>query len=134
MSDVDAVLAANEKFYQAFSVGDFATLEALWAKEASVACIHPGWPILRGREQVIASWQTILSGPNPPKIQCSEASVAVLGDAAYVTCVETLAGGSLVATNLFVREHGEWRILHHQAGAVSPAFEEEEGDPSETLH
>lgn len=134
MTDVDAVLAANEEFYRAFNDGDADALEAVWATEAAVACIHPGWPILRGRDQVLASWRTILSGPDSPSIQCSEAQVEVLGDTAYVTCVETLAGGSLVATNLFVREHGEWRILHHQAGAVSPAFEEGKGDPSETLH
>ena len=46
MTDSDAVLAANLEFYRAFATRDLAVMEALWAKTAPVACIHPGWPAL----------------------------------------------------------------------------------------
>ena len=48
MSDEEAVLAANEAFYRAFAARDFAAMDALWAAEAPVACIHPGWDALVG--------------------------------------------------------------------------------------
>jgi argininosuccinate lyase len=35
-----------------------------------------------------------------------------------VLCEEELAGGTLAASNFFVREDGVWRIAHHQAGQV----------------
>ena len=40
------------------------------------------------------------------------------GDTALVLCEEELDGGTLVASNLFVREDGAWRIAHHQAGQL----------------
>jgi ketosteroid isomerase-like protein len=40
------------------------------------------------------------------------------GDTALVLCEEELDGGTLAATNLFVREDGGWRIAHHHAGQI----------------
>jgi SnoaL-like protein len=44
--------------------------------------------------------------------------VLLYGDAALVLCEEELDGGTLVASNVFVREDGAWRIAHHQAGQL----------------
>jgi hypothetical protein len=56
------VLAANERFYRAFSEGDLESMSALWAQHAPVACLHPGQPVLLGRDAVLrpgeASWST----------------------------------------------------------------------------
>lgn len=133
-SDLETVLAANRLFYRAFTNRDLASLDALWARRAPVACIHPGWPALHGREEVMVSWRNILTGPSSPQIVCSGAHAEIVGDVAYVTCIETLTNGRLIATNLFVHEDGEWRMIHHQAGALSPAFEAEDAEPDETLH
>ena len=40
------------------------------------------------------------------------------GDVAIVVCEEELRDGSLAATNLFVREEGNWRMMHHQASPI----------------
>ena len=40
------------------------------------------------------------------------------GEVALVLCEEELDGGTLIASNLFVREDGAWRIAHHQAGQI----------------
>ncbi len=112
------VLAANQAFYDAFARGDFAAVEALWARRAPVACIHPGWGALHGREEVIASWRSILEGGSGPPVKCTRPSASVLGDAAFVVCGETIQGAELVATNVFVREDGTWKLVHHQAGPV----------------
>ena len=50
--DHEAVLFANEAFYQAFAARDLAAMEEVWAHHCPVACIHPGWPPLHGRQAV----------------------------------------------------------------------------------
>ncbi|MEK6609286.1 MAG: nuclear transport factor 2 family protein, partial [Myxococcota bacterium] len=52
--DEDDVLAANESFYAAFAARDADAMEALWATGVPVACVHPGWDAIRGREDVVA--------------------------------------------------------------------------------
>ena len=118
MTDQDAVLAANLEFYRAFAARDLAGMEALWARTAPVACLHPGWAALFEREAILASWEAILSHPEAPRVACFDERVYVYGDAALVLCEEELAGGTLAASNFFVREAGEWRIVHHQAGQI----------------
>jgi hypothetical protein len=118
MTDADAVLAANLEFYSAFTTRDLAAMEALWARAAPVACVHPGWPALVARDQIIDSWRSILANPGAPRIACYDEHVFVYGEAALVVCEEELDGGTLVASNFFVREDGHWRIAHHQAGQL----------------
>ncbi len=118
MTDSDAVLAANLEFYRAFAARDLVAMEALWARQAPVACIHPGWPALADRDEVMQSWQGILANPEAPRIACYDERVLLYGDAALVVCEEELDGGTLVASNLFVREDGAWRLAHHQAGQL----------------
>ncbi|WP_276603288.1 nuclear transport factor 2 family protein [Nannocystis pusilla] len=36
----------------------------------------------------------------------------------YVICAQTIGDTELVATNIFVREDGEWKMVHHHAGPV----------------
>ncbi|MGH7788100.1 MAG: nuclear transport factor 2 family protein [Candidatus Binatia bacterium] len=137
MGEEAAVLAANAAFYGAFAAKDAAAMEAVWARHAPVACIHPGWQALRGREAVLASWRNILSGPGAPPITCVGAGAHVLGDTAYVICIERLPSVELIATNVFVREDGAWRLVHHHAGGITaPTLEpDEEEDPGpDTVH
>lgn len=118
------ILDANTAFYAAFAARDLAALDALWARGAPVACVHPGWNALRGREAVMASWRAILAG-DAPAIRCAAATAHVAGPAAFVVCQERIPGGpALVATNVFVREGGAWRLWHHHAGPLHQAAEE----------
>jgi ketosteroid isomerase-like protein len=112
------VLAANEAFYRAFNEKDYAAMDALWARRASVWCIHPGWNMLSGREDVMASWQAILSNEGQPRIVAGGASTYVVGAFAVVTCRELVAGSPLAATNIFVIEDGAWRMMHHHSSPV----------------
>jgi hypothetical protein len=118
-TDEDLVLDANEAFYDAFADGDLDALDALWAERASVSCIHPGWDALYGREEVMASWRSILSGERAPEVVCLDPVVQLYGDTAVVICGEAIDEHFLIATNVFVREDGEFRLCHHQAGPVS---------------
>ena len=116
MSDEDAVLAANEEFYRAFTARDLAAMDALWAEQTPVACIHPGWDALVGRDMVMESWAAILGGPGAPQIRCEAPRAFVQGQSAFVICREVLEQGRLIATNVFAREEAGWRMVHHQAG------------------
>jgi len=115
------VLAVNASFYRAFTEGDLASMQALWASEAPLSCLHPGMPVLAGRQKVLASWARILEHPPPAPMTCAEARVQLFGDTAVVLCYEG-SGDShshLAATNVFVLEAGSWRLVHHHAGPLS---------------
>jgi ketosteroid isomerase-like protein len=132
MSDEPAILAANAKFYDAFVKRDADAMDALWARTHPVACIHPGWSALRGRARVLASWRGILGNPNAPRVRCTEPTVHQIGEVAFVICYEQVENARLLATNIYAREDGEWRMVHHQAGPASGnvAANDEEPDPS----
>lgn len=113
----EEILFANEAFYQAFADGDAAAMTALWAEEAPIACLHPGWEPLFEREHVIASWRAILE--KPPAVRCLAPRVHDHGEVAFVLCWEAVGDQYLLATNIFAREAGRWRMVHHQSGPTN---------------
>lgn len=121
MADEEAVLAANQAFYDAFGAGDAAAMDALWARHAPVACTHPGWTAMTDRVRIIESWAAILEGASG-QVACLEPQAHIVGDVAFVTCNEAVGDSLLAATNLFVREGGAWRMVHHHASPVARAF------------
>jgi ketosteroid isomerase-like protein len=138
MRDEERVLAANAAFYHAFAAKDARAMEAVWAARAPIACVHPGWQALRGREAVLSSWRAILSGSSAPSISSSGAVAQVFGDTAFVICTEHIPNVELIATNVFVREQGEWKMVHHHASGVvrpsAPAEDEDEPSGGGMLH
>ncbi|MGC3997090.1 MAG: nuclear transport factor 2 family protein [Anaeromyxobacter sp.] len=114
------VLEANAAFYRAFAQGNALAMSRLWSEQLPVACIHPGWDVLDGREEVLESWRQILEPGNSPEVACSLAEARVLGDVAYVTCRESIDDARLAVTNVFAREGGGWRLVLHQATPIAP--------------
>lgn len=124
-----AVEAANAEFYAAFEAADLDRMSRLWVEGEyadSAICVHLGWPMLRGRAEVLRSWALIMA--NTPYIQfvVTDVRCEVFGEQAVVTCSEHIltagegpgfgfaSGGSAVSTNVFVRVGGDWRLwLHH---------------------
>ena len=115
------VLAANGRFYRAFSDGDLASMNALWAQHAPVACLHPGQPLLLGRDAVLRAWRDILEHQAGIELTSQEPSVQLFGDTAIVYCYEAATDqpAHLAATNVFVLEGAEWRMVHHHAGPLA---------------
>ena len=109
MPDTDAVLFANDAFYRAFADGDAVAMGQVWAERDDIVCLHPGWGPIFGRAEVMASWGAIMEGGQAPSIECLDARAQIHGDVAVVVCFEQLAGGRLVATNLFAREGSRWK-------------------------
>jgi hypothetical protein len=117
--DEQEVLFANETFYRAFGDRDRRAMDEIWARENPVACVHPGWGALVGRAAVLESWMALLANPRSPTPACRAARAFVYGNAGFVICYEELRGNFLLATNVFVRENGAWRIVHHQSGPTA---------------
>ena len=136
MTSDEQVAEANRAFYRAFEARDLTAMGKLWERSGRAVITHPGWPILRGWDQVEASWRTIFA--NTPYIQffLTEEEIAVVGDVAWVTLHEnilqemartgrseaSLAEGRVAATNVFVRRDGRWlMVLHHGSSVATPA-------------
>jgi uncharacterized protein (TIGR02246 family) len=132
------VEAANTALYEALESADVDRMAAVWDDEdpAAVVCVHPGWPMLRGRAHVLRSFSAIMA--NTPYIQffLTDVSVAVTGDTAVVTCTENIltaveqegSSGEVVATNVFVRRPGGWRLQVHHGSPVLGTLEEADDD------
>ena len=66
----------------------------------------------------MAAWANILANPDSPHAACHDEEAFLYGDVAFVICEEELPGNVLTATNVFAKEDGVWRMVHHQAGPV----------------
>jgi hypothetical protein len=81
---------------------------------------------LAGRDAVLQSWRNILANPESPHVMCHDDRALLYGDVATVLCEEEIDTGHLVATNIFVREGGAWRMVHHQASPIVMRSHEED--------
>lgn len=127
-TEQQAVLKTNEAFYRAFSNNDIVSMEDLWSTQFEITVIHPGWPVLQGRESVMSSWNQIMTVDTPAHITCVNVKVNLLGDVALVICTEVLEEIELIATNTFILEEGNWKMIHHQAGPLPLSKNIHEGD------
>jgi ketosteroid isomerase-like protein len=117
--------AAERAFYAAMADGDLDRMMALWADDDAAVCNHPGGPRLIGREAIRDSFREIFSGGG---VEIATAGVHAWSspDVAVHSLIERIAvdarGGSelveVIATNVFVRLGGGWRILVHHAGVT----------------
>jgi hypothetical protein len=109
------VLEANTDFYTAFRTRNTEMMAGVWARDADVSVIHPGWPELEGRDAVLESWARIMGGDSSPEIYAENALVHIQDHYVMVYCEEVLGNGRLDAVNIFVLENGEWKMVHHRA-------------------
>lgn len=158
-TDVEAVEAANTAFYDAIERGDIEALSRMWLGEGAddaadpeggegehgVRVVHPGWPVLTGRGEVLRSYSLIMANTEYVQFFLTDTEVSVLGDTALVSCTENilsggpaeadgsagpLVGGLVVATNVFRRtEEGAWRLWSHHGSPV--LVEQDEDGPGE---
>mmetsp|Transcript_17523 Transcript_17523/g.59178 ORF Transcript_17523/g.59178 Transcript_17523/m.59178 type:complete len:161 (+) Transcript_17523:2249-2731(+) len=82
-------------------------------------CAHPGRPLARGFEAVMASWRGILRHPANSSVDhfglgVSDVRVVAGGELGWATCRERVGDGLIQATNAFVQgPTGAWKIAHH---------------------
>ncbi|ARQ69425.1 nuclear transport factor 2 family protein [Streptomyces marincola] len=145
-TDVEAVAAANTALYDALERGDLDALSAQWLTE-DVSVVHPGWPVITGRQDVMRSYALIMANTEYIQFFLTDVEVSVLGDTALVTCTENilsggpaeedgsagpLVGGLVVATNIFRRaEDGAWKVWARHGSPVLIDRDDEDEDDEE---
>jgi ketosteroid isomerase-like protein len=120
------VEAANERFYKTLDSASLEAMDKLWLHEDWVRCVHPGWDVLKGWNDVRESWDKIFQNEQRMKISPDDVSVRPLGEVALVTCIENIMvfqgadfdSMQAIATNVFVNKGGTWLIAHHHASAI----------------
>ena len=120
---IEAVREANRRFYDAFGALDIQAMEAAWEPSERALCVHPGWEALVGWDQIRASWLGIFDNTTLMHFNLQYLNVAVEGDCGWVTCVENISSVlqgrasnfGILATNIFVRAPGGWRMIAHHA-------------------
>jgi ketosteroid isomerase-like protein len=116
---------ANAQLYAAFETGDVDLMESVWDDTDALVCVHPGWPMLRGRAAVLRSWSAVMANTDYIQFFLTDVEVSVHGDTAVVTCTENVLtsadvgeNASVVATNVFVRRPSGWRLQVHHGSPV----------------
>lgn len=123
MDSTDAVLAANQRYYDAFEARDMDAMSDLWERSERVICTHPGWATLEGWGPVAASFFALFQRGQQLQFVLTRAKVTQSGDIAWVSLDENLLGdqgGVTVATvNIFVNDRATgWRMVCHHGSVV----------------
>ena len=136
MTDHEIVEEQNNRLYLALSNCDIDAMSQVWAHEEWVVCVHPGWNMVVGWDRVRESWEGIFSGGMTIRVRAQDVHILIEGDMAWVRCRErilALARGQVgstaaVATTIFKKMNGEWKLICHHASPGMPLAETE--DPS----
>ncbi|GAA4913849.1 uncharacterized protein (TIGR02246 family) [Nonomuraea thailandensis] len=142
--DTAAIETVNQEFYAAIESADLDKMTEIWAEDTTddqVSCVHPGWTLLTGRQEVLRSWALIMANTTYIQFVLTDVNTTVLGDVAVLTCVENIltageegeasfAAGKVVASNVYIRTSQGWRLWMHHGSPVLQGDddEEEEGE------
>jgi ketosteroid isomerase-like protein len=130
--------AAERAFYAAMADGDLDRMMALWADDDAAVCNHPGGPRLIGVPAIRESFREIFAGGGV-RIATSAVHAWRNAEVTVHSLIERIAiegrGGTelieVVATNVFVRSAGGWRILMHHAGVSDTSDEDDDENISD---
>ena len=122
-ADIEAVKAANQRFYEAFGTLDIREMDEVWEASDRDMCVHPGWQPLVGWDSIRTSWAGIFDNTTLMHFNIHYVNVVVHGDSAWITCVENISSVlqgrasnfGILATNIFVRTSEGWKMSAHHA-------------------
>ncbi|WP_098011958.1 nuclear transport factor 2 family protein [Streptomyces sp. sk226] len=147
-ADITEVEAANTAFYEALERGDLDALTDSWlpGEELTVSCVHPGWPVLTGRRDVLRSYALIMANTDYIQFFLTDVNVTMTGETALVTCTENILSGGpaedgdalgplvgrlVVATNVFRHTADGWKLWsHHGSPVLADSDEDDDGEPT----
>lgn len=126
MAAEDEVRQASNRFYAALNgmaKGDASPMSAAWAHGADVTALHPVGERGEGWDQVQAQFDQVASLASTGQVRISDQLIRVGNDLAYEVGEEegevTLAGERVPikqrVTNVYRREGGEWKMVHHHS-------------------
>lgn len=117
--------AAEAEFYAAFAATDLPRMRAVWADSPDCLCVHPAGVPIAGYAAVMASWQDILGSASPIDLHCERVARLVGEDTVVSTVYEHFVPPGMqgelapvLATNIYRRVDGQWKIVVHHASPV----------------
>ncbi len=113
--------ALETAFYDAFARLDLRLMATIWLPGHRAVCIHPGGQMLRGADAVLESWRHIFDGAEPPIVEhrlidafaAADLAVHLVEEAIRPRTTSTERANRLIATNVYVLEHGLWYLAEH---------------------
>ena len=132
MSAESEVRAASEKFYSALNhmlKGDAGPMASAWSHGAAVTTMHPLGGRETGWDKVAPTWSEVAKLSSGGQVKLNDAHIHAAGDMAYEVGTEkghgTMGGRKIDidhrVTNVYRREAGTWKIVHHHTD-LSPAM------------
>ncbi len=114
---------AEQAFYEAFERLDLQAMGALWMDGKEAACVHPGGPLIQGKQAVIQSWAELFASADPPGIEYRLISRQASGVLAVHLVEERIRpsrsapgpASRVIATNVYLRRGDAWRMVSHHA-------------------
>lgn len=112
----DAELA----FYDALERGDLGAMKDVWCDSDSIVCIHPGSMRLEGRSDVVESFSMMFEDGPSMDFYIADARCHTINDVAVHHVREEIEidgqlVSSMIATNIYHRVDGGWRMMLHHA-------------------
>jgi ketosteroid isomerase-like protein len=126
-SETDAVKAANQAFYLAFSTRDVAAMQKVWSNDTDIQNIGPtsksvtvGWDkIGKGFESLFAAFPELKATMEP--------DIKIVGAVAWATGIEqvqrrdkagAISSARNLVTNIFQKQDGHWLMVHHHSSRI----------------
>jgi len=132
MSAENEVRSASEQFYSALNrmaKGEAGAMNGVWSHCTGATALHPIGGRDVGWDKIGSSFDNVAGIASGGEIRLKDQLIQVNGDLAYEVGTEegTLTLGGLKApiehrvTNIYRREAGGWKVVHHHTDA-SPAM------------
>ena len=134
MLNEEAVLEANQRFYNAINGQDIEFMKKVWHDDVLSICVHPGWPVMHGYPTILQSWRDIFQSTDHLEIQIADVGVLASLDLAWVSCEEKIVSLSMsgvnatraYSTNVYRLVNEQWKIVLHHASILSDLSPEDD--------
>jgi len=136
MAVEDEVRQASDRFYgalnQMLSRGDVGPVKAVWSQGQTGSTMHPTGGRQVGRDEILAEWEQAGPAFSDGRATADDLVVIPLAeDVAYTIGIERFEGkvagetlrGEWRDTNIYKREDGGWKMVHHHTDASPELIE-----------
>lgn len=129
------------QFYEALREADLDKLMALWAEDEEVMCVHPGGPRVVGAGAIRATFEAIFASGGIPvqpervrRVHSLAAAVHNVVERVAAPTPEGPRGGTVVATNVYLKTAQGWRMVMHHASPGTAGDAPEIAEAPSVLH
>lgn len=115
-------------FYECLEVSDINRMKQVWLEDDSIVCIHPGAMRLEGRADVVESFSHMFKDAPAMDFVITDVKCTVVENLAIHLVREEVAIDDqlvsvMLATNIYHRVDGSWRMTLHHA-SHEPDYDE----------